>query len=101
MSRDCDYNLEPAMPVRRLLLAATLQVVVAAPLAAQQSDSLPSDPRRIEGVRVVAPKTPKASYSATRTRSATRTDTPLRDIPQSATVLTRALIADQAMQNMG
>jgi catecholate siderophore receptor len=89
------------MPVRRFLLSATLQFVVAAPLAAQQSDSLPSDARRIEGIRVVAPKTAKASYSATRSRSATRTDTPLRDTPQSATVLTRALIADQAMQNMG
>ncbi|MDQ6633463.1 MAG: TonB-dependent siderophore receptor [Gemmatimonadota bacterium] len=89
------------MPVRRFLLAATLQLLVAAPLAAQQTDSLPSDARRIDGVRVVAPATPKASYSAARSRSATRTDTPLRDIPQSATVLTRALIADQAMLNMG
>jgi catecholate siderophore receptor len=67
---------------------------------AQQPDSVHSDARKIEGVRVVAPATQKASYSARRSRSATRTDTPLRDIPQSATVLTRAVIADQAMQNM-
>jgi catecholate siderophore receptor len=88
------------MPVRRLALGAALQVFVVAPLAAQQPDSTHSDAHKIEGVRVVAPATPRASYSATRSRSATRTDTPLRDTPQSATVLTRALIADQAMQNM-
>jgi catecholate siderophore receptor len=89
------------MSVRRFVLAGVLLLLAVAPLAAQQPDSLPSDARRIDGVRVVAPATRKRSYSASRSRSATRTDTPLRDIPQSATVLTRALIADQAMQNMG
>ena len=39
-------------------------------------------------------------YSTTRTTSATRTDTPLRDTPQSVSVVTSELIADQAMQNM-
>jgi catecholate siderophore receptor len=39
-------------------------------------------------------------YATPRTRSATRTDTPLRDTPQSVSVVTSELIADQAMQNM-
>src|SRR3982074_3739550 len=89
------------MPLRHLLLAAALQLIAVAPLAAPQPDSLPFAAHKIDGVRVVAPATPKTSYSASRSRSATRTDTPLRDVPQSATVLTRALIADQAMRNIG
>jgi catecholate siderophore receptor len=39
-------------------------------------------------------------YRVRNTMSATRTDTPLRDTPQAVTVVTRALIADQAMQSM-
>ena len=38
---------------------------------------------------------------ATKSFSATRTDTPLRDVPQSITVVTQELIKDQTMQNMG
>jgi catecholate siderophore receptor len=56
-------------------------------------------PRELERVRVEAART-RRTYSATSSRSAMKTDTPLRDTPQSATVLTRAVIADQSMQNM-
>ena len=41
-----------------------------------------------------------ARYNARRTSSATRTDAQLRDVPQSVTVLSRDLIADQGMQSM-
>ncbi|HEU0055132.1 MAG TPA: TonB-dependent receptor, partial [Longimicrobium sp.] len=40
------------------------------------------------------------AYASTRTTTATRTDTPLRDAPQAVTVVTRGLIADQSMQSM-
>ena len=40
-------------------------------------------------------------YAAARTGSATKTETPLRDVPQSVSLVTRELIADQAMQGMG
>ncbi|HEX8903813.1 MAG TPA: TonB-dependent receptor plug domain-containing protein, partial [Longimicrobiaceae bacterium] len=40
------------------------------------------------------------SYATTRTTSATKTDTPLRDAPQAVSVVTRDVIADQAMQGM-
>jgi catecholate siderophore receptor len=88
------------MPHRRIVVAGVIQLLAVAPLVAQQPDSLSKDTRTIEGVRVVAPATRKTSYTAARSRTATRTDTPLRDVPQAATVLTRALIADQAMQSM-
>lgn len=39
-------------------------------------------------------------YGSARTTSATRTDTPLRDAPQSVSVVTAGLIADQGMQGM-
>jgi catecholate siderophore receptor len=58
-----------------------------------------SAPRELEAVRVEAARA-RRSYAATMSRSAMKSDTPLRDTPQSATVLTRSLIADQAMQSM-
>jgi catecholate siderophore receptor len=39
-------------------------------------------------------------YRAATTVTATRTLTPLHDVPQAVTVITRAMIADQRMQNM-
>ena len=44
---------------------------------------------------------PTDGYMATKSFSVTRTDTPLRDVPQSITVVTQDLIKDQTMQNMG
>jgi len=49
-----------------------------------------------EGIRVDA----VAAHEVTGTETATRTYTPLRNIPQAITVITRAMIADQAMQNL-
>jgi catecholate siderophore receptor len=56
-------------------------------------------PQELERVRVEAART-RRSYAPGSSRSAMKTDTPLRDTPQSATVLTRAVIADQSMQSM-
>ena len=42
----------------------------------------------------------KQTYQVQRTSTATRTDTSLRDVPQSVTVITEDLIQDQAMQGM-
>ena len=56
--------------------------------------------RELARMRVIAERARRAAYAATSSRTATKTDTPLRDTPQSATVLTRAFIADQSMQSM-
>jgi catecholate siderophore receptor len=56
--------------------------------------------RELARMRVVAERARRAAYAATSSRTATKTDTPLRDTPQAATVLTRALISDQSMQSM-
>jgi catecholate siderophore receptor len=42
----------------------------------------------------------KAPYDAQATDTATRTFTPLRDVPQSVTVVTRSMIAEQSMQSL-
>jgi len=43
---------------------------------------------------------PVQGYVAKRSTSATKTDTPLQDVPQSVTVVPEALIKDQAMRSM-
>lgn len=48
-----------------------------------------------EAVAVEAP-----ALTAPRTTTATRTETPLRDIPQAVSVITRGLIAEQTMDSM-
>ena len=42
----------------------------------------------------------RTGYGASRTTTATKTSTPLRDTPQSVSVVSRQLIADQSMQGM-
>lgn len=42
----------------------------------------------------------RQDYRVERTSTATKTDTPLRDVPQSITVVTEGLIDDQRMQSM-
>lgn len=50
----------------------------------------------LEEITVLAPRP-----IPTRSSTATKTDTPLRDVPQSVTVITREVIAQQTMQSMG
>ena len=57
-----------------------------------------SAPITLSAVTVTAERT--SPYQGKGTRSLTKTDTPLRDIPQAVTVLTRAAIADQAMSSL-
>jgi len=51
-------------------------------------------------VEVVGKSAGRARYAAPSISSATKTETPLRDVPQSVTVITKDLIADQAMKSM-
>lgn len=42
----------------------------------------------------------RSAYLTRQTTTATKTDTPLRDVPQSVSVITKNVIADQRMQSM-
>ena len=88
-----------------LRLAAAL--CVAAPLltamqqpAPRDSSTAPKPRATLNRVTVLDSIRRRPSYRVSRTSSATRTDALLRDVPQSATVIGRGLIADQAMQGM-
>ena len=91
--------MRPAVLASAALLAAPALAAAQAP-----ADSAADSTRGRKLQRVVVTATagaPRRGYAAARTRTATRTDTPLRDVPQAVAVVTRDLIADQAMQGMG
>lgn len=95
----------------QLAAAIALSVVAASHASAQattpDSARRPSadSARRVEKLTAVTVTATRATpavvgYQARRSRSATRTDTPLRDVPQSVSVVTTELIRDQAMQGL-
>ncbi len=56
---------------------------------------------QVEGQNISDPSVdPVQGYESRRTISATRTDTPLKDVPQSVTVITKDAIQDQGMRGM-
>jgi len=78
-------------PMRhRLLLAAACMAVPLVPAAAEPLDQAPII---VTGEAV--------GYRASDTASAMRTDTPLIDVPQTLSIITRAQIDDQAQQSLG
>jgi len=89
---------------RRTRRAALFQTTALAALclsgiaAAAEPAPLRLDPVTVEQG---APSTrPVDGYAATRTTTATKTDTPLNDVPQSVTVVPQEVVKDQAMQGM-
>ena len=65
-------------------------------IVADQPTALP--PIKVSASTITSPTD---GYMATKSFSATRTDTPLRDVPQSITVVTQEMIKDQTMQGIG
>ena len=56
---------------------------------------------QVEGLRESVSVTAATGYEAGAITSATKTPTPLRDVPQSVTVVTQELIKDQLMMSIG
>jgi catecholate siderophore receptor len=95
------------------LLAFGARPAEAQPAAARGAEPAPADaalagaggggggsaatlpPVVVTGIRAAA-----VGYQALRTSTATRTDTPLRDVPQSVAVTTQQAIRDLSMQNL-
>jgi catecholate siderophore receptor len=86
---------------RRLLGASAGASLLAAPLAAQSTTPQDSAARADSAQRAdsLARRRKVQALEAVRV-TATKTPTPLRDVPQAVTVVSSALIADQAMQGM-
>src|SRR5690242_3536693 len=68
-----------------------------APGVEATKDPVPPEPTDLGRVEVVAPA---GIYATRSTRSATRTDTLLLDVPQSVTIVNEQLMRDQRMQGM-
>lgn len=83
--------LSPLATVRRPLVAG---ILLALALPAFADDALQLDRVTIKGSRYLP------EYQVRDTRSATKTDTPLVNVPQAATVVTEELIRDQAMTGL-
>src|SRR5215216_313310 len=82
--------------------AYTTSAVVSAPVQATTQDTTRRDStaQTLKRVVVTEKATKRIGYATLRTTTATKTDTPLRDTPQSVSVVSRQLIADQSMQSM-
>src|SRR5687768_12931798 len=65
--------------------------------AAAQSQSSPPVLPKVQATADVD----LGSYKAESMRTGTKTDTPLREVPQSASVVARKQIEDQSIQNIG
>src|SRR5262245_31662542 len=81
---------------RRPIAAAVLAMLSTCALAQEQT--LPEVKVRGEAERADGPVT---GYRATRSSTATKTDTPLNEVPASVTVVPSTVMKDQAMQGMG
>ena len=72
----------------------------AAPKSADAGDSPRAAARKLDSIEVTAQRY-LPDYSIRNTRGATRTDTPLLDVPQAVTTVTDKLVADQAITSLG
>jgi catecholate siderophore receptor len=94
----------PALVVLVLSVVSPSAATASAPTAtfqAKQDTTRRDSTAQTLGPVVIKEKpTKRTGYTTTRSSFATKTDTPLRDTPQSVSIVNRQLIADQSMQNM-
>lgn len=87
-------------PLRTPLTLAIGLALCASAVAGEPADDAKRDPAKdVDGVIVVGQRY-LPDYQVRKTRSATKTDTPLLDVPQAVTVVTDKLVADQAVTSL-
>ena len=84
--------LKRRIAARRAFVLTTTMLTLLAAAPAYAELAADEEPITVVGRR--------PAYAEGETSTATRTDTPLRDVPQSVTVITSDLIEDQAMRSM-
>ena len=84
-------------PAAALTLAALAQLAVSGLTHAAEDSALPSVTVRAQGERADGPVT---GYRAERSATFTKTDTPLKEVPASVTVVPAELMRDQAMNSI-
>jgi catecholate siderophore receptor len=80
----------------RILVAC---ILVATAAGRARADDAADSPTPLPKVTVTADRDSEG-YLATRSSTATKTDTPLLDVPQSVSVVTQDLMRDQSMQSL-
>ncbi|MBB6306085.1 TonB-dependent siderophore receptor [Xanthobacter tagetidis] len=83
-----------------LLCGVALGALAAAPGLAQQSDTQLEE-LTVEGRNTQSPTGPVQGYVARNTITGSKTDTPIIEIPQSVSVVTRDQMDDRQVQNVG
>lgn len=90
----------------RTLLATAIATLALSAIAPARAQSSPETAPTLGTVNVTAPKEresasgPVRGYAATRSATATKTDTPLNETPQSVTVITADQVRDQGSPNL-
>ncbi|MSU69912.1 MAG: TonB-dependent siderophore receptor [Opitutaceae bacterium] len=82
------------------LILSSLRANEAASTAASRPEKA-DEPVMLDRLEVNTDRARDEGYKADRTRIATKTDTPLQDVPQSMTVVTQEQIQDQQMMSLG
>jgi catecholate siderophore receptor len=83
-----------------LLAAGSASAAEEAPAASESSSSSDFEQRAAQLPTVYVTGKRPEGYNVDRSTTAMRTNTPLRDIPQSMTLISSALIRDQSMQSI-
>src|SRR3979409_2482764 len=86
---------------KRRPLAAAILFLFSTPLALAQTASettLPEVKVKDQAERADGPVT---GYNATRTSTATKTDTPLKEVPASVSIVPAQMMKDAGMQSLG
>ena len=86
---------------RSISLLALTAAIAAPAVAAPAVDAAGSSDAELDQSEVIVVTGQPAQYGGASTRSVTRTDTPLVDVPQAVTVVTRRQIEDQALRSIG
>jgi catecholate siderophore receptor len=87
------------MPTRQEFRLAIAVILAASPIWAWADDAGAMGPTALPKVTVTA-QHDSDGYLVEHSRTATKTDTPLLDVPQSVSVVTADLIKDQSMQSL-
>ncbi|MEQ6289210.1 TonB-dependent siderophore receptor [Vogesella sp. GCM10023246] len=89
---------QPAHPLGSALCIATLALAVSQAFAA---DGTTLDTVVVSGTQDASATAPTRGYTVKSSKTATKTDTPLTEIAQSVSVVTRQQIEDQGAQTVG
>ncbi|HCH73161.1 MAG TPA: TonB-dependent siderophore receptor, partial [Ochrobactrum sp.] len=83
-----------------VILGGAASIAIASPSAAQETGILKLDTIEIQTSDGKGPRAPVEGYVAEHSRAATKSDVPIRIVPQSISVVTRDNMNDRAVQSV-